>query len=137
MANALTPIHPAQLKRGLIVWLDDCPPLDDDQAKRRPIVVITPTVLQADPNDPPAAVVVACSTTYGPDVPAAILMPNRSTEPQTTTGLPQVCWAVPRWFFEITHADLLRCTYSGTLGGRKLKQLILNYLARRDGTVSG
>ena len=98
---------------------------------------MTPTVLPADPGDPPAAIVIACSTTSGPDVPDAVQMPNRSTEPQTTTGLPQLCWAIPRWSSRSPTPTCSAANNSGTLGGRKLKEPILNYLARRDATTSG
>ena len=136
MGNPPTPqFHPAQVKHGLIVWLDDCPPLDDDKDKRRPVIVVEPSPDPESPDEPPAVIVVACSASYGPNEPDGVALPNRSTEPQTTTGLPKPCWAIPRWFFPISRERLLQCQYSGSLGGRKLRAVLVAYLARRDAAI--
>jgi hypothetical protein len=122
---------PYRIHHGLIVWLDDCTPLDDvpDRAKRRPIVVVEPS-LPTFSSDDPVAMVICCSATYGADEPDGLLMPNLTTEPQTSTGLPEICWAIPRWFVPVRHSTINKCEHSGRLSGRKLQQILIASLAR-------
>ena len=65
------------IRRGLIVWVDECPPLDDDRDKRRPVIVVEPN-MGTDGSD---AVVVAVYATAGPREFDAIALPNRATQP--------------------------------------------------------
>jgi len=114
----------------LIVWLDNCPPLDDDREKRRPVIVVEP-LFWVESKGVHASVVVACSSTAGPRETDAVELPNRSNQPQCTTGLVKPCWAIPRWFLLVSHETILKSERSGTLGGKKLQQVISNYLTRR------
>ncbi len=136
MARKRTQLGAGRIRHGLIVWFDDCPALDDDGVKRRPVVGVDPDVPLADPPDDRVAIVVACSASYGPDETDGVEMPNLATQPQATTGLPNVCWAIPRWFLPVTHETLRRCDYAGTLGGTKLRRLMQNYLDRLASTRS-
>jgi mRNA-degrading endonuclease toxin of MazEF toxin-antitoxin module len=122
---------PFKIRHGLIVWMDDCPPLDGLHEKRRPLIVVEPDVIN-DVTGQPATVVVACSSTAGPKEYDAVELPNLSNQPQTTTGLPRACWAIPRWILFVSHATLYRCERSGTLGGRKLQEVLANYVLRRS-----
>jgi uncharacterized Zn-finger protein len=99
--------------------------LDGDTDKRRPIIVVDP-----DPEADGTSIVIACSATAGPREADSVPMPNRSTEPQCSTGLPRPCSAIPRWFLPIANEKLVTCEYSGTLGGAKLKKVLLAYEAR-------
>jgi mRNA-degrading endonuclease toxin of MazEF toxin-antitoxin module len=109
---------------GLIVWLDDCPPLDDDKDKRRPIIVVDPNAAEG------VAIVVCCSATAGPKESDSVPLPNLAETPQCRTGLPRPCAAIPRWYLAIEHEKLKRCEYCGSLGGKALKQVLTAYLSR-------
>ena len=108
------------------MWLDDCPPLDGNREKRRPIIVVEP-----EP-EPGISIVVCCSATAGPREPDSIPLPNKRDQPQSRTGLPNPCSAIPRWSFAIDHEKLRNCDYGGHLGGRPLAALLTAYLKRRD-----
>jgi hypothetical protein len=116
-------------RHGLIVWLEDCPNLDNStgKQKKRPILVVEPN---ADPQG--ESIVVCCSETAGPGEPDSVELPNLSDDPRASTGLPSPCCAIPRWFLPIPNTALATCEYGGTLGGRKLKQVLMAYIARRD-----
>lgn len=122
-------IAPAKIvpKRGLIVWWDNCPPLDDDRDKRRPIIVVEPVTPKAS-----KAIVVACSATACPREPDSVPLPNLKEQQNCLTGLPRPCCAVPRWFLEIDYATLAKCEYCGSLGGRKLHDVLEAYVLRRN-----
>ena len=123
-------VAPCRIHHGLILWMDGCPALDDlDNDKMRPLVIVDPDVVEPSVTDP-TAMLVACSATYGADEPDGLLMPNLTTEPQTDTGLPKICWAIPRWHLPFSHAARNKCEYSGTLGGRKLQLLLKAYRDR-------
>jgi hypothetical protein len=114
-------------KYGLIVWWENCPPLDDIYEKRRPVIVVNPF---APPGD--VAIVVCTSCTAGPSEPDSIRLPNKSDQPQCRTGLPKPCCAIPRWFLPINHETLKRCDFCGTLGGDALHKLLEAYLSRQQ-----
>lgn len=116
------------IRHGLIVWWDDCPPLDDDRSKRRPVIVVEPNVAPGK-----LAVVVCCSATAGAREPDSVVLPNLAEQPQTRTGLPRPCAAIPRWYLPIDHATLAKCDFCGYLTGRTLREVLAAYLARRDG----
>jgi hypothetical protein len=105
--------------------------LDDDREKRRPVIVVEPQIW-VESLENTATVVVACSATAGRREADAVALPNRSNQPQCTTGLVKPCCAIPRWFLLVSHETILKSERSGTLGGKKLQQVISNYLIRRD-----
>ncbi len=109
---------PRDLKQGDIFWLPDCPAIEGDQLKKRPVIVVfTPSSLQQE-----EAIVVAVSTSVLESETDRISLPNRSNEPQTKSGLRKVCWAVPRWYFPIKPERLT--DYCGRLVGRKLTEVV-------------
>jgi mRNA-degrading endonuclease toxin of MazEF toxin-antitoxin module len=99
--------------------LDDCPPLHGDVAKRRPVVVVSPTALiETRPN----VLIVACTTSVLASDKTAIEFPSRERTPQTKTGLNRRTWAVPQWLLPVPR-DLL-VHYIGRLGGSTMKRLL-------------
>lgn len=109
-----------RIRQGDIYWLDDCAPLHGDRAKRRPVVVVSPTAVV---ETMPEVLTVACtSTAYPADVTAAIELPSRERTPQTRTGLARRTWAVPAWVVPVRREDLT--DYVGYLSGATLRKLL-------------
>lgn len=109
-----------RIRQGDIYWLDDCAPLRGDRAKRRPVVVVSPTAVV---ETMPEVLTVACtSTAYPADVTAAIELPSRERTPQTRTGLARRTWAVPAWVVPVRREDLT--DYVGYLSGATLRKLL-------------
>jgi len=79
-----------QTRTGQIFWLDGCPPLEGDIAKRRPVIVISPP--DRLKTDAPV-LVVATSTSVLESEADRIKLPSLADQPQTKTGLPKSCWA--------------------------------------------
>lgn len=113
------------IRQGDVCWLQDCPPLDDDNAKDRPVVVVDDpdTIATGGP-----IAVVACSTKPRSTDPDAVKLPDRSANPQIKTGLKQPCWAVPRWHFLVEQDRLDE--RSGYLPSSVLAKVLTAYLAR-------
>lgn len=109
--------HP--IRQGDIYWLDDCPPLHGDIAKRRPVVVISPTSVA---KSSPEIVVVACTATALPSDTEAIELPNRQRTPQTRSGLNRPTWAVPEWWLPVPRDRLT--DYAGFLRGDLLRRVV-------------
>ena len=108
-----------RIRTGDIFWLDGCEPLHGDVAKRRPVVVVTPTDLIGAS---PALLVVACTSTVLPSDSTAIELPSRERTPQTRTGLNRRTWAIPAWLLPV-EARLLS-SYIGHLSGATLRRLL-------------
>jgi mRNA-degrading endonuclease toxin of MazEF toxin-antitoxin module len=87
---------PAKYRQRQIYWLDDCEPLDGDERKDRPVIVLSsPKALQTGE----FPLIVACTThPRARDMPR-FAIPTRQENPET--GLPVRCWAVPRWYLPI------------------------------------
>jgi hypothetical protein len=87
---------PLKFKQGQIYWLEHCPPLDGRDEKKRPVIVMdSPGMLKA--GDRPN--IVACTTHPRRKDQPRFEIPPRGEDPQT--GLPETCWAVPRWYFDV------------------------------------
>jgi mRNA-degrading endonuclease toxin of MazEF toxin-antitoxin module len=109
----------SRIRQGDIFWLDDCPPLQGDIAKRRPVVVISPTKLV---ETRPDALVVACTSSVLPSDTSAIELPSRERTPQTRTGLNRRTWAIPRWLLPVQRELLV--DYIGQVSGPTLRRLL-------------
>ena len=82
-------------------WLSDCEPLYGDAEKGRPIIVLSPP---EELRTQDIIKVVACSThPRKKDVPR---FPVPSRDECVETGLPQKCWALPRWHLNINRFRL-------------------------------
>jgi mRNA-degrading endonuclease toxin of MazEF toxin-antitoxin module len=115
-----------EVKIGLIVWLDDCPPLDGINEKKRPVIVV-----RVLPGSSRTAVIAVCvSTTSGHREPDSVALPNKAEQPQCRTGLPRPCHAIPRWFLAIDKERIERSQFCGHLSGTKLREVIAAYLER-------
>ena len=114
-----------ELQAGQIYWLDDCPPLQGDVAKRRPVIVIRPP---DEPGGEAVALVVATSTTVLASEPDRIALPSRQDEPQSKARLPKKCWAVPRWYLAVKRESLR--DYIGYIHGNLLRRTIEAVLKR-------
>ena len=115
------------IRQGDIFWLDDCEPLHGDVAKRRPVVVITPThLIEADPT----TLVVACTLSALPSDAAALELPSRDRTPQTRSGLNRRTWAIPAWLLPVEKR--LLSDRIGYLTGPTLRRL-LDAVARAQG----
>lgn len=118
------PTNPV-IRQGNVYWLKDCEPLDDDNVKDRPVVVVDdPISLKAGG----PVIVVACSTKDRDSDTDGVRLPDLTTMPQTRSGLKKACWAIPRWHFPVERHRLSE--YKGHLTGNVLKSVIAAYLAR-------
>jgi mRNA-degrading endonuclease toxin of MazEF toxin-antitoxin module len=109
----------SHIRQGDIFWLDDCPPLHGDVAKRRPVIVVSPTdLIQTRPN----LLVVACTSSSLPSDQSAVELPSRERTPQTKTGLNRRSWAVPQWLVPVQRELLVH--YIGHLGGATLGRIL-------------
>jgi mRNA-degrading endonuclease toxin of MazEF toxin-antitoxin module len=116
------------LRQGSIYWLYDCQPLDDENVKDRPVVIVDdPESLKTGDR----VVVVACSTKQRATEHDMVRLPDRGSMPQTKSGLNKVCWAIPRWHFPVPRRRLVE--YKGHLTGKVLKAVILAYSLRSLG----
>jgi mRNA-degrading endonuclease toxin of MazEF toxin-antitoxin module len=104
---------------GDIFWLDDCEPLHGDVAKRRPVVVVSPTQVI---DEGPITLVVACTSTALPSDTTAIELPSRERTPQTRTGLSRRTWAIPAWLLPVEKR--LLTDRIGFLSGATLRRLL-------------
>jgi mRNA-degrading endonuclease toxin of MazEF toxin-antitoxin module len=108
-----------RIRTGDIFWLDECEPLHGNVAKRRPVVVVTPTPLI---ETTPSVLVVACTSTVLPSDATAIELPSRERTPQTRTGLNRRTWAIPAWLLPVETRLLTQ--YIGHLSGATLRRLL-------------
>ncbi|HZK82047.1 MAG TPA: type II toxin-antitoxin system PemK/MazF family toxin [Humisphaera sp.] len=91
----------ANIRQRQIYWLDQCEPLDGDEEKDRPVIVLAaPETLRAAD----FILVVACSThPRERDIPR-FEVPSRQQAEET--GLPKNCWAIARWYLKINRFRL-------------------------------
>jgi mRNA-degrading endonuclease toxin of MazEF toxin-antitoxin module len=87
---------PPRIRQAEIYWLDDCDPLDGDETKDRPVIVLSTGEMLRTQN---FALVVACSTHPREQDQPRFHIPSRRQVPDT--GLPVDCWALPRWYIRI------------------------------------
>lgn len=114
------------IRQGQVYWIDDCPPLDGDEAKRRPVVVVSPT--SEIRRDLRPVIVVAVSTTALERYRDRVRLPNRQDNPNTTSGLPRRCWAIPDWWLLV---DRVRLGHPcGFISGVTLRNLLLAFERR-------
>ncbi len=113
------------IRVGQVYWLDDCPSLDDDNIKQRPVVVI-------HVHSSGKVLVVAVTTKPRPSEHDQVKLPNRRDNPRTTSGLADPCWAVPRWFFPIEPNRLMDCC--GYVSGRVLHDILTAVAERQTGS---
>jgi hypothetical protein len=73
-------------------------------------------------------IVVACSTTIRESESDRIRLPTMADTPTCRTGLPRLCWAVPRWFLVVERDRLT--DYKGYISGDTLKRVLATYTAR-------
>jgi mRNA-degrading endonuclease toxin of MazEF toxin-antitoxin module len=111
-------IHGQTIRQGDIFWLDECPPLEGEQTKRRPVIVVSPPEMLKGVGP---VLVVATSTTVLVSEMDRVALPNKQNEPQTKSGLPRPCWAVPRWFLLVERTRLTE--YAGYVTGDLLRRL--------------
>ena len=116
-----------RIRTGDIFWLEGCEPLHGDVAKRRPVVVVSPTELI---ESLPQVLVVACTSTVLASDTTAIELPSRERMPQTRTGLNRRTWAVPAWLLPVETGLLI--DFVGHLSGATLRRL-LEAVARVQG----
>lgn len=109
------------LKRGDIFWIDNCPPLEGDHAKRRAVVVVTPRERLKDETQP--VLVVAVTGHVSRFAARGVPMPNNQTHRQCTTGFTKPCWAIPEWCLLVVDRSILK-NKGGYLGGRSLADLL-------------
>jgi len=114
---------------GEIFWLDDCPPLDGQMVKRRPVVFLG-SIRQTDPQSPLLVVAVSHTASQPERDPDMIRLPDLQQSPQVRTGLSRPSWAIPRWFAVIEPQRI--DVPMGYLSGSLLKRLIAAVNRRVD-----
>ena len=100
---------------GDIYWIDDLPPLEGGAPTRRPVVVVEQWEDE---------IVVAVGVTTELLAPDRIELPNRVTEPGTTTNLPRPCAVIPRWIVRISASRFMPESYCGYLPRVTLEQVL-------------
>ncbi len=101
--------------------MDDFPPLEGENVKRRPVVVVsTPEELRKASK--PIVIMAISTSTLDPD---RIPLPNTQDNPNTKSGLPHRCWAVPRWYLAIRSERLIDT--AGYITGQKLREIVAAY----------
>jgi mRNA-degrading endonuclease toxin of MazEF toxin-antitoxin module len=108
-----------RIRQGDIFWLDNCRPLHGDNAKRRPVIVVSPDVANEGADE---VLTVACTSTSYPSSKTAIELPSRERTPQTKTGLHRRTWVVPEWVFPV-ETELLT-DYIGYVSGPTLRKVL-------------
>jgi mRNA-degrading endonuclease toxin of MazEF toxin-antitoxin module len=93
--------------------------LRGDVAKRRPVVVVSPTELV---ETRPDVLIVACTSSLPPSETLAVELPSRERTPQTKTGLSRRTWAVPNWLLPVEKH--LLTDYIGRVTGATLRRLL-------------
>src|SRR2546423_11555818 len=120
-----------RIRQGDIFWLDDCPPLHGDVAKRRPVVVISPSdVIETQPS----VLAVACTTSLLSSDKTAIELPSRERTHQTKTGLTRRTWVGPRWLVPVERHLLM--DYIGRITGPTLRRVLGEVAAIQRGDRS-
>ena len=121
---------PRQPRQGEVFWLADCPPMDGDRAKGRPVVLIDELGAIRDPRvDRLLCVLVTSSASLPGQDDDAVQLPSKATHPCCTSGLTKRSWALPRWFVPVKRralTDLL-----GYVSGDVLNSLRLAVEARQ------
>lgn len=112
------------IRPGAIHILPDCPPLHGEELKDRPVVVVG--VLPGNPR----IVIVAVSTQVVASVKDRIRLPDRGSQPQTTSGLRRTSWAVPEWYMRVEASALGEKI--GYIGGATLQRLVNAVIGRID-----
>lgn len=79
---------------GDVYWCENFPGLQGNPAKSRYAIVISPKDLLPDPLDGQGKYLVVPSSASARPSPRNIPLPNRTTNPSTTSGLPCTCHAV-------------------------------------------
>ncbi|MBL8758948.1 MAG: type II toxin-antitoxin system PemK/MazF family toxin [Phycisphaerae bacterium] len=114
------PVPSDDVREGQIFWLADCPSLEGDVMKTRPIVVIHPQPFIDRGDDPLMAIAISTSVTLASS-PDRVKVPNRQENPGCSTNLPVPCWAVPKWHILVQRAHLI--DRAGYANGRLLKRV--------------
>lgn len=104
------------IRQGAIHILEQCPPLHGESQKDRPVVVVAVEASKLE------VLIVAVSSTVGPSVADRIALPDRSSQPQTTSGLSKPSWAVPEWYLYIPPSRLGEKI--GYVSGGKLREIV-------------
>lgn len=112
-----------RLRMGQIFWLRDCPALEGEGVKDRPVILIVPPGV-----DDVVLVVVACTTRFSPNHADAVEIPNAQTHPRSTSGLRRHTWAIPKWYFPVRVERLGE--QIGSISGNILKRVALAVEAR-------
>jgi mRNA-degrading endonuclease toxin of MazEF toxin-antitoxin module len=93
--------------------------LEGDVAKRRPVIVLSPPDrLKTDST----ILVVATSTSALESEKDRIQLRSLADQPQTKTGLPKPCWAVPRWYLLVERRRLSKPI--GYVSGGLLRKIV-------------
>jgi hypothetical protein len=90
-----------KIKQRQIYWLDNCVPLDGVDEKRRPVIVLSPPAHLCAKAE---VLVVGCTCHPRDKDHPRFAIPSRHKAPET--GLPQECWALPRWYLPINRFRL-------------------------------
>ena len=116
--------NPQSIRTGAIHILSQCPPLHGQELKNRPVVVIA---VEPDKLD---VLLVAVSTTVLSSVTDRIQLPDRSTQPQTTSGLKEPSWAVPEWYLRVQVQSLdKKIGYISGVNLRKIAKAVQVHIA--------
>ena len=110
------PIPP--IEQGRTYYLKNCPPLDDDNVKNRPVIVIDdPATLKGGGR----VMVLAFSTKDRGESGQVFVAPT------PTNGLKKPSWAIPRWYFLVNRSQLNEP--KGRITGKLLTDILLAYEA--------
>lgn len=113
-----------QVQPGEIYWLTDCPPIDGEEVKTRPVLIFA----LHDTDSSKVLVLPISSSTRDKD---RVDIPNSATDPrQTRTTLKNQCWAIPRRLM-VTEVSRLG-DYAGVISRGRMTQARAAVLTRKD-----
>ena len=119
--------HPT-IRQGEIYFLEDCPPLEGDSAKTRPVIVVSPPDVLHDSTRKIVVVAISSSVVLGDGIP----LPDKSRYQNTSTNLTRPSWAIPRWFLPIDRRKLIHRV--GYIKGITLVRVLAAVRAEMDRT---
>jgi hypothetical protein len=113
---------PPRIRQGQIYWLSDCPPLDGDDIKTRPVVVVDDA---RSLEDGEVIVIVLGATSRGGG--GGILLPHSGSQENCLTGLDRPTWVIPHWILLVERTALTNL--AGHISGRTLRSVLEAYEA--------
>jgi mRNA-degrading endonuclease toxin of MazEF toxin-antitoxin module len=110
-----------EIRVGDIFWLENCPPLQGEQSKTRPVIVMSLSESDAELG---GVLTVACTSSSYPDDTAVIELPSHP-DGRVRSGLKKKTWVVLRWIVVVQREQLKK--YVGYISGDVFDHIVTNF----------